>query len=105
MLRWIVKVIILNSCSKRHGFFLFVAKYAMLDSPLNCKVILVKDKENVSVNIGIAFGSALGGFVTTNKEIIDVAWFGGIVAITASLLTFISYSLDRKSRLLSRPVK
>jgi predicted MFS family arabinose efflux permease len=51
----------------------------------------------VSVNVGIAFGSALGGFVTTNKELIDVSWFGGIVAIAASLLTFISYSLDRKA--------
>ncbi|TVX92365.1 MFS transporter [Paenibacillus agilis] len=50
----------------------------------------------VSVNVGIALGSALGGIVTTHREIIDISWFGGIVAIAASLLTFISYSLDRK---------
>lgn len=51
----------------------------------------------VSVNVGIAIGSALGGFVTTNMELIDVSWSGGIVAIAASLLTFLSYSLDRRA--------
>ncbi|MFT9817822.1 MFS transporter [Lysinibacillus sp. NPDC056185] len=51
----------------------------------------------VSVNIGIAIGSTLGGFVTTNMKLIDVSWFGGIVAIVASSLTFISYHLDQKS--------
>ncbi|NTU18915.1 MFS transporter [Brevibacillus sp. HB1.2] len=51
----------------------------------------------VSVNVGIALGSALGGFITTNRELIDVSWVGAIVAIAASLLTFISYSLDRKA--------
>ncbi|MEY9973864.1 DHA1 family inner membrane transport protein [Lysinibacillus sp. RC46] len=51
----------------------------------------------VSLNVGIALGSTLGGFVTTNMKLIDVSWFGGIVAIVASLLTFISYHLDQKS--------
>ncbi|QDS34195.1 MFS transporter [Brevibacillus brevis] len=51
----------------------------------------------VSVNVGIALGSALGGFITTTRELIDVSWVGAIVAIAASLLTFISYSLDRKA--------
>ncbi|MCR8843620.1 MFS transporter [Paenibacillus sp. SC116] len=50
----------------------------------------------VSVNVGIALGSTLGGIVTTQRELIDISWFGGIVALAASLLTFISYSLDRK---------
>lgn len=53
----------------------------------------------VSVNVGIAIGSALGGFVTTNMELIDVSWVGGIVAIAASLLTYISYRLDHKALL------
>jgi DHA1 family inner membrane transport protein len=39
----------------------------------------------VSVNIGIAIGSALGGFVATNTGLIDVSWAGGIVAVVASL--------------------
>ncbi|MGE8203621.1 MFS transporter [Heyndrickxia sp. NPDC080065] len=51
----------------------------------------------VSVNVGIALGSGLGGFVTTNMELIDVSWFGGIAAVVASLLTYISYCLDRKT--------
>lgn len=51
----------------------------------------------VSVNVGIALGSSLGGFVATNMNLIDVSWFGGIVAIAASVFTFISYRLDRKS--------
>ncbi|MFD0717483.1 hypothetical protein [Paenibacillus sp. GCM10027626] len=49
----------------------------------------------VSINIGIALGSSLGGFVTTKMKLIDVSWFGAIVAILASALTFISWSLDR----------
>jgi DHA1 family inner membrane transport protein len=49
----------------------------------------------VSINVGIAIGSALGGFVSTNMELIDVSWFGGLLAIAASLLTFISYRLNR----------
>ncbi len=51
----------------------------------------------VSINVGIALGSALGGVVTTHKELIDVSWFGALLAIAASLLAYISYSLDRTS--------
>ncbi|UVI29652.1 MFS transporter [Paenibacillus spongiae] len=51
----------------------------------------------VSVNVGIALGSSLGGFVTTNMKLIDVSWSGGIVAMAASILTFISCRLDRKA--------
>ncbi|SCW33309.1 Predicted arabinose efflux permease, MFS family [Paenibacillus tianmuensis] len=51
----------------------------------------------VSVNVGIALGSALGGWVTTNMELIDVSWFGAIAAVAASMLTFISYRLNRKA--------
>ncbi|KEQ24978.1 MFS transporter [Paenibacillus tyrfis] len=51
----------------------------------------------VSVNVGIALGSALGGWVTTNMELIDLSWVGAIAAVAASLLTFISYRLDRKT--------
>ncbi|WP_289138740.1 MFS transporter [uncultured Brevibacillus sp.] len=51
----------------------------------------------VSVNVGIALGSALGGFVTTKMELIDVSWIGGSVAVAASLLAMISYRLDQKT--------
>lgn len=50
----------------------------------------------VSVNVGIAMGSALGGFVTTSMELIDVSWVGAIPALGAALLTFISYRLDQR---------
>jgi len=50
----------------------------------------------VSVNVGIALGSGIGGLVTTNMELIDVSWVGAIIAIAASILTFISFSLNRK---------
>lgn len=51
----------------------------------------------VSVNVGIALGSTLGGWVTTHGKLIDVSWMGAVVAIAASLLAFISYRFDRKA--------
>ncbi|MDK8183545.1 MFS transporter [Paenibacillus sp. UMB4589-SE434] len=56
----------------------------------------------VSVNVGIAIGSSLGGVVTTSMELIDVSWIGGIIAIAASILTFVSYNLDKKTLVDSR---
>lgn len=51
----------------------------------------------VASNVGIAFGSALGGFVYHQGGLIHVTWVGGIVAVCASLLTFLSYKLDKKA--------
>ncbi len=50
----------------------------------------------VASNVGIAFGSALGGFVVANGPLMNVAWVGGLVAFAAAALTAISYRLDRK---------
>ncbi|MEG0260243.1 MAG: MFS transporter [Lysinibacillus sp.] len=50
----------------------------------------------VASNVGIAFGSALGGIVYHQGHLMNVAWVGGIVAVCASLLTFFSYRLDQK---------
>lgn len=50
----------------------------------------------VASNVGIAMGSALGGLVYHKVGLIHVTWVGGIVAVCASLLTFLSYYLDRK---------
>ncbi|WP_332649078.1 MFS transporter [Lysinibacillus sp. 54212] len=52
----------------------------------------------VASNVGIAFGSALGGFVYHQGILMNVAWVGGLVAVCASLLTFISYLLDQKQK-------
>ncbi|MFB5760427.1 MFS transporter [Paenibacillus medicaginis] len=59
---------------------------------------LASSLTSVAVNVGIAIGSALGGFVTTNMKLIDVSWFGGIVAIVAAVLAFINYGLERGAR-------
>ena len=52
----------------------------------------------VASNVGIAFGSALGGLVYHQGNLMNVAWVGGIVAVCASLLTFYSYYLDQKQK-------
>ncbi|MCK1992174.1 MFS transporter [Peribacillus muralis] len=49
----------------------------------------------VASNVGIAFGSALGGVVYHQGNLLNVTWVGGLVAICASLLTFLSYRLDQ----------
>lgn len=53
---------------------------------------------SVSVNVGIAVGSTLGGFVTTNMGLIDLSWTGGLVAVLAAVLAMINYRLGRKTR-------
>lgn len=53
---------------------------------------------SVSVNVGIAIGSAVGGFVTMNMKIIDLSWVGGLVAVLAAVLALINYRLGRKAR-------
>ncbi|WP_335872559.1 MFS transporter [Bacillus sp. 2205SS5-2] len=50
----------------------------------------------VASNVGIAMGSALGGLVYHQGELMNITWVGGILAICASLLTFLSYFLDKK---------
>ncbi|MBY0123604.1 MFS transporter [Bacillus sp. S/N-304-OC-R1] len=52
----------------------------------------------VASNVGIAFGSALGGIVYHQGNLMNVAWVGGSVAVCASLLTFYSYFLDQKKK-------
>ncbi|NMH70722.1 MFS transporter [Bacillus sp. RO3] len=50
----------------------------------------------VASNVGIALGSALGGIVYHQGPLLNVTLVGGLVAICASLLTFMSHRLDRK---------
>ncbi len=52
----------------------------------------------VASNVGIAFGSALGGIVYHQGNLINVTWVGGGVAVCASLLTFLSHLLDQKQK-------
>ncbi|MCY9662326.1 MFS transporter [Paenibacillus chondroitinus] len=50
----------------------------------------------VSINFGIAIGSAMGGIVVTNVGLIHVSWVGGIFALAASFVTIISYRLNQR---------
>jgi predicted MFS family arabinose efflux permease len=52
----------------------------------------------VSINVGIAIGSAFGGLVVTNLGLIHVSWVGGIFALAASLVTFISFRMNQKEK-------
>ncbi|MCA1054359.1 MFS transporter [Rossellomorea aquimaris] len=55
----------------------------------------------VASNVGIAMGSALGGFVYHQGPLMNVTIVGGIVAVLASVLTFMSHHLDRTQGTLS----
>src|SRR5690606_28547764 len=50
----------------------------------------------VAVNIGIALGATLGGYVVAHGSLIHLSWVGGLCALIASGLSFISYRLDQK---------
>jgi len=54
----------------------------------------------VASNVGIAFGSAIGGLVYHQSHLLNITWVAGIVAVAACLLTAISYSLDQKRKTL-----
>ncbi|WP_349774567.1 MFS transporter [Paenibacillus cellulositrophicus] len=62
---------------------------------------LASSLTSVSINVGIAMGSALGGFVTKNMELIDLSWSGGMMAVLAAVLAWITYRLDRGTRSVS----
>lgn len=63
---------------------------------------LASSLTSVSINVGIAMGSALGGLVTTSMGLIDLSWSGGIVAVLAAVLALINYRLDRGTRSASK---
>ncbi|QUE86466.1 MFS transporter [Exiguobacterium alkaliphilum] len=50
----------------------------------------------VASNVGIGFGSALGGLVYANTPVMTLALVGGAVALLTALLTTVSYTLDRR---------
>ncbi|MZQ85282.1 MFS transporter [Paenibacillus sp. 5J-6] len=50
----------------------------------------------ISLNVGIALGSLIGSWTATGMGLIHVTWIGGIIALLASFVTFISYRINRK---------
>ena len=55
----------------------------------------------VAVNIGIALGATLGGYVVANGGYVHLSWAGGACALIASGLAYASYRMDRKQVLSS----
>ncbi|PSL40895.1 putative MFS family arabinose efflux permease [Planomicrobium soli] len=50
----------------------------------------------VAVNIGIALGATLGGYVVANGSLLHLSWVGGLCALIASGLAVISCRMDSK---------
>ncbi|MDN7245579.1 MFS transporter [Planococcus shenhongbingii] len=50
----------------------------------------------VAVNVGIALGATLGGYVVANGSLVQLSWVGALCALIASGLAFASYRMDRK---------
>ncbi|WP_223638800.1 MFS transporter [Planococcus sp. 4-30] len=57
----------------------------------------------VAVNIGIALGATLGGYVVANGSLVHLSWVGGLCALIASGLAFVSYRLDQKDETVTKP--
>jgi MFS transporter, DHA1 family, inner membrane transport protein len=49
----------------------------------------------VAVNIGIALGATLGGYVVANGGYVHLSWAGGFCSLIASGLAFASYRMDQ----------
>ncbi|KZZ85311.1 hypothetical protein AS29_005915 [Bacillus sp. SJS] len=60
--------------------------------------ILAASLMPVARNVGIAFVSALGVVVYHQGDLMIVTWSGGLMAIAASLLTFVSYPVGTKGK-------
>ncbi|MBM7649635.1 putative MFS family arabinose efflux permease [Bacillus ectoiniformans] len=50
-------------------------------------------------NLGIAAGSALGGFAVDYLNFLDTAWIGALMVLVALVLAMINYRLDKKQKL------
>ncbi len=50
----------------------------------------------VAVNVGIALGATIGGYVVANGSLMQLSLVGGLCALIASGLAFASYRLDQK---------
>lgn len=50
----------------------------------------------VAVNVGIALGATIGGYVVANGSFVQLSWVGGLCALIASGLAFASYHLEQK---------
>ncbi|WP_251047893.1 hypothetical protein [Planococcus sp. ISL-109] len=59
----------------------------------------------VAVNVGIALGATLGGYVVANGGYVHLSWVGGLCALISAGLAFFSYLLDAKDEFAESPAK
>lgn len=52
----------------------------------------------IAINIGIAVGSSLGGYIVNVSGLIHLSWVGGLGALIAAALTFAVRGLDKKEK-------
>ncbi|MGN7469887.1 MFS transporter [Brevibacillus sp. SAFN-007a] len=89
------------------GFFAF-----MMSPGVQAYIVILAEKYapsakevasalNISAfNVGIAAGSALGGYVVKEMTYLDTAWVGAIMVGIALVLASYSYRLDQKTQLI-----
>lgn len=58
----------------------------------------------VAVNVGIALGATLGGYVVANASLVQLSWVGALCALIASGLAFASFHLDSKESVAAKEV-
>ncbi|WP_024870719.1 MFS transporter [Tolumonas lignilytica] len=78
------------------GLQVLVVKQAQRFTP---KAVDVASGLNIAAfNVGIALGSIVGGTVVRHLALIDTAWVGCLIVLTALVLTFISEYLERRDK-------
>ena len=76
------------------GLQVYVVQLAKKHTP---KAVDVASGFNIAAfNIGIAFGSIIGGFVVTHLSLTDTPWIGAIIVVIALILTRLSGYLDQR---------
>lgn len=76
------------------GLQVYVVQLAKKYTP---KAVDVASGLNIAAfNIGIAFGSIVGGFVVTHLSLTDTPWIGAIIVVIALMLTRLSGYLDQR---------
>ncbi|MDB5052811.1 MAG: transporter [Bacilli bacterium] len=85
-------LLVLIQVSSAHVYFLDLA-----DKHIPEAKDLAASLTPVSINVGITLGAFLGGIVETNFGLVHVSWVGALLAVMASIVTFISFAQNRKA--------
>ena len=66
---------------------------------------MASSSETAAFNIGIAGGAWLGGHVVEDMGLMNTPWIGGVIVLSALLLTRLSASLDNRQTATAEDVK